>query len=76
MSVILKILSVLGFLTSAICFLESEVEACFFVLIFAIVMLSAGVLFKNLGETFEDINMIRRRQRLDLLSRGVLKEEE
>lgn len=76
MSVILKILAVLSFVATALCFLEEELEMFFTLLIISIFMLATGVLFKNLGEAFEDIALIRKRQKEELLSKGILKEEE
>ena len=75
MSVILKILAVLGFVATAICFLEGELEVLITLLIVSFFMLASGVLFKNLGEAFEDIALIRKRQKEELLSKGILKEE-
>jgi protein-S-isoprenylcysteine O-methyltransferase Ste14 len=76
MSVILKILAVLSFIVTALCFLEGELEMFITLLIVSIFMLATGVLFKNLGEAFEDIALIRKRQKKELISKGILKEEE
>lgn len=76
MSVILKILAVLSFIVTAFCFLEGELEMFITLLVVSIFMLATGVLFKNLGEAFEDIALIRKRQKKELLSKGILKEEE
>lgn len=75
MSVILKILAVLSFIVTALCFLKGELEMFITLLIVSIFMLATGVLFKNLGETFEDIALIRKRQKKELISKGILKEE-
>ena len=75
MSVILKIFAVLSFVATALCFLEEELEMFLTLLIISIFMLATGVLFKNLGEAFEDIALIRKRQKQELLFKGILKEE-
>ena len=75
MSVILKILAVLSFVATALCFLEGKLEMFLTLLIISIFMLATGVLFKNLGEAFEDIALIRKRQKQELLFKGILKEE-
>lgn len=76
MSVILKILAVLSFVATALCFLEGELEMFLTLLVISIFMLATGVLFKNLGEAFEDIALIRKRQKQELLSKGILSAEE
>jgi hypothetical protein len=76
MSVILKILAVLSFVATALCFFEGELEMFFTLLIISIFMLATGVFFKNLGEAFEDIALIRKRQKQYLIFKGILKEED
>lgn len=75
MSVILKILAVISFIATAISFLEGEMEMFVTSMVISIFMLAAGVLFKNLGDAFEDIALIRQRQKIELLAKGVLKDE-
>lgn len=76
MSIILKILAVASFVATALFFLEGELEMFVTLLIVSIFLLATGVLFKNLGEAFEDIALIRQRQKKELIAKGILKEEE
>lgn len=76
MSVILKVLAVISFIVTVLSFLEGEIEMFITLLIISIFMLATGVLFKNLGEAFEDIALIRQRQKKELIAKGILKEEE
>lgn len=76
MSIILKILAVASFVATALSFLEGELEMFVTLLIISIFLLATGVLFKNLGEAFEDIALIRQRQKKELIAKGILKEEE
>lgn len=76
MSVILKILAAASFVATALSFLEGELEMFVTLLIVSIFLLATGVLFKNLGEAFEDIALIRQRQKKELIAKGILKEEE
>ena len=55
MSLILKLLAILGFVATALSFFNGELEASIGLLVIAIFLMAAGVLFKNLGEAFEDI---------------------
>lgn len=75
MAVILKLLAILGFVATALSFFNGELEASIGLLVIAIFLMAAGVLFKNLGEAFEDIALIRKRQKQELISKGILKEE-
>lgn len=75
MSLILKLLAILGFAATALSFFNGELEASIGLLVIAIFLMAAGVLFKNLGEAFEDIALIRKRQKQELISKGILKEE-
>lgn len=75
MSLILKLLAILGFVATALSFFNGELEASIGLLVIAIFLMAAGVLFKNLGEAFEDIALIRKRQKQELISKGILKEE-
>lgn len=76
MSIILKILAVASFVATALSFLEGELEMFVTLLTISIFLLATGVLFKNLGEAFEDIALIRQRQKKELIANGILKEEE
>ena len=75
MSFILKFMAVLGFVLGVICFLNTEIEVSIICLIVSVFVLAMGVLFRNLAEAFEDIQLMRERQKLDLISKGVIKEE-
>ena len=75
MSFILKFMAVLGFVLGVICFLNTEIEVSIICLIVSVFVLAIGVLFRNLAEAFEDIQLMRERQKLELISKGVIKEE-
>lgn len=75
MSFVLKFMAVLGFVLGVICFLNTEIEVSIICLIVSVFVLAMGVLFRNLAEAFEDIQLMRERQKLDLISKGVIKEE-
>lgn len=75
MSIILKLLAILSLIATAISFLNGEIEMTVTFLVISILMLASGVLFKNLGEAFEDIALIRQRQKQELIAKGILKEE-
>lgn len=75
MSFVLKFMAVLGFVLGVICFLNTEVEVSIICLIVSVFVLAMGVLFRNLAEAFEDIQLMRERQKLELISKGVIKEE-
>lgn len=75
MSIILKLLATLSLIATAISFLNGEIEMTVTFLVISILMLASGVLFKNLGEAFEDIALIRQRQKQELIAKGILKEE-
>lgn len=75
MSFILKFMAVLGFVLGVICFLNTEIEVSIICLIVSVFVLAMGVLFRNLAEAFEDIQLMRERQKLELISKGVIKEE-
>jgi hypothetical protein len=75
MSFILKFMAVLGFVLGVICFLNTEIEVSIICLIVSVFVLAMGVLFRNLAEAFEDIRLMRERQKLELISKGVIKEE-
>ena len=57
MSVFFKILAVLGLVSSFV--VIEDFEAFLGVILGSIIILSIGVLFKNLGKAFEDIAIIR-----------------
>lgn len=75
MSFVLKFMAVLGFVLGVICFLNTEIEVSIICLIVSVFVLAMGVLFRNLAEAFEDIQLMRERQKLELISKGVVKEE-
>lgn len=75
MSFVLKFMAVLGFVLGVICFLNTEIEVSIICLIVSVFVLAMGVLFRNLAEAFEDIQLMRERQKLELISKGVIKEE-
>ena len=75
MSFVLKFMAVLGFVLGVICFLNTEIEVSIICLIVSVFVLAIGVLFRNLAEAFEDIQLMRERQKLELISKGVIKEE-
>lgn len=75
MSIFLKLLAILSLIATAISFLNGEIEMTVTFLVISILMLASGVLFKNLGEAFEDIALIRQRQKQELIAKGILKEE-
>lgn len=75
MSFILKFMAILGFVLGVICFLNTEIEVSIICLIVSVFVLAMGVLFRNLAEAFEDIQLMRERQKLELISKGVIKEE-
>lgn len=73
-SILFKIFSILGFIGSVICI--SELELFIAILLSSLILLAIGVLFKNLAGAFEDIALIRRRQKLELIRKGVINDEE
>lgn len=75
MSFVLKFMAILGFVLGAICFFNTEIEVSIICLIVSVFVLAMGVLFRNLAEAFEDIQLMRERQKLELISKGVIKEE-
>lgn len=75
MSFVLKFIAILGFVLGVICFLNTEIEVSIICLIVSVFVLAMGVLFRNLAEAFEDIQLMRERQKLELISKGVIKEE-
>lgn len=75
MSFVLKFMAILGFVLGVICFLNTEIEVSIICLIVSVFVLAMGVLFRNLAEAFEDIQLMRERQKLELISKGVIKEE-
>ena len=75
MSFVLKFMAILGFVLGVICFLNTEIEVSIICLIASVFVLAMGVLFRNLAEAFEDIQLMRERQKLELISKGVIKEE-
>ena len=75
MSIILKILSVLGFVSAVHNFLSGDIESSILSLAMAIFILAIGVLFRNLAEAFEDIRLMRERQKLELISKGIIDKE-
>jgi protein-S-isoprenylcysteine O-methyltransferase Ste14 len=75
MSVILKIVSIIGIIAAVHSFLSGNVESSILVLLLSVFVLALGVLFKNLGEAFEDIALMRERQKQELISKGILKQE-
>lgn len=74
MSIILKIVAILGFVGSLA--IIEDLEAFITTLLSSLVIFAVGVLFKNLGDAFEDIALIRRRQKLELIHKGVINDEE
>ena len=76
MSIVLKLVSILGFISAVISFFNGEIEISFTLIGASITVLAIGVLFKNLGEAFEDIALIRKRQKIELLSKEILKEDD
>ena len=73
MSVIFKIIAVLVFISAFV--MIEEMEVFFGLLITAILILGTGVLFSNLGDAFEDIALMRERQKKELISKGILPED-
>lgn len=73
MSVFFKILAVLGFISSFV--VIEDFEAFVGILLGSIIILSIGVLFKNLGNAFEDIALMRERQKAELIHKEIIKEE-
>lgn len=73
-SIVLKLLSILGFIAAVIGIFNGEIETAISVILASIGVLAMGVLFKNLGEAFEDIALMRKRQKMELLAKGILKE--
>lgn len=74
MSIIFKILAVFVMIAAFISI--TELEIFIGLLIGSIIILSLGVLFKNLGEAIEDIALMRERQKAELIHKGIIKEEE
>lgn len=74
MSIILKIVAILGFIGSLA--IIENLEAFITTLLSSLAIFAVGVLFKNLGDAFEDIALIRRRQKLELIHKGVINDEE
>ena len=74
MSIVLKLISILGFIAAVISIFNGEIETAMSVTLASIGVLAMGVLFKNLGEAFEDIALMRKRQKMELLAKGILKE--
>jgi high-affinity K+ transport system ATPase subunit B len=72
MSFILKLVSIIGILLSVHGFLSGEAETAIMLFLGCLIILATGVLFKNLAEAFEDIALIRERQKLELMSKGIL----
>jgi hypothetical protein len=73
MSVFFKILAILGLVSSFL--VIEDFEAFLGVILGSIIILSIGVLFKNLGEAFEDIALMRERQKAELIHKEIIKEE-
>ena len=76
MSIVLKLISILGFIAAVISIFNGEIETAFPLIGASITVLAIGVLFKNLGEAFEDIALMRKRQKMELLAKGILKEDD
>ena len=74
MSIVLKLISFLGFIVALVSIFNGEIETAISVTFASIGVLAMGVLFKNLGEAFEDIALMRKRQKMELLAKGILKE--
>jgi hypothetical protein len=74
MSIILKIVAIVGFAGSFA--VIEDLEAFITTLLSSLAIFAVGVLFKNLGDAFEDIVLIRKRQKLELIHKGIIKEEE
>ena len=74
MSIILKIVAILGFVGSLA--IIEDFETFITTLLSSLAIFAIGVLFKNLGDAFEDIALIRKRQKLELIHKGIIKEEE
>lgn len=74
MSIILKIVAIVGFAGSFA--VIEDLEAFITALLSSLAILAVGVLFKSLGNAFEDIALIRKRQKLELIHKGIIKEEE
>lgn len=74
MSIILKIVAIVGFAGSFA--VIEDLEAFITTLFSSLAILAVGVLFKSLGNAFEDIALIRKRQKLELIHKGIIKEEE
>ena len=75
MSFILKLVSIIGILLSVHGFLSGEADTAVMLFLGCLIILATGVLFKNLAEAFEDIALIRERQKLELMSKGILASE-
>lgn len=73
MSVIFKVIAFLSFAASFFCI--EELETFITLLSASITVLALGVLFKGLNDAFEDIAIIRKRQKLELIHKGIIKEE-
>lgn len=76
MSIVLKLISILGFIAAVISIFNGEIETALPLIGACITILAIGVLFKNLGEAFEDIALMRKRQKMELLAKGILKEDD
>ena len=74
MSIILKIVAIVGFAGSFA--VIEDLEAFITTLFSSLAILAVGVLFKSLGNAFEDIALIRKRQKLELIHKGIIKEDE
>ena len=74
MSIILKIVAIVGFAGSFA--VIEDLEAFITTLVSSLAILAVGVLFKSLGNAFEDIALIRKRQKLELIHKGIIKEDE
>lgn len=75
MSIVLKLISILGFIAAVISIFNGEIETALPLIGASITILAIGVLFKNLGEAFEDIALMRKRQKQELISKGILQED-
>ena len=76
MSIVLKLISILGFIAAVISIFNGELDYSFTLIGASIAVLAMGVLFKNLGEAFEDITLMRKRQKMELIAKGILKEDD
>ena len=74
MSVIFKIIAALV-CVGAFAMIE-EMETFFGLLTLAIFILGIGVFFKNIGNAFEDISIMRERQKKYLISKGIISEDD